>query len=111
MRPGQRTFVSNIDVLPQSWSTQRVPPDGSSGSQKHPMTTFHSRLPRILSVLPKAWIALFLSVTALVAAPGDEHWDTQFGWPGVTDTVLGLRHHAGKLYAGGLYAPPGGVTN
>ncbi len=45
------------------------------------------------------------------AAPGDEHWSPQFGWPGVTNSVYGLAFNGTKLYAGGVYAPPGGVTN
>src|SRR5262245_53831068 len=54
---------------------------------------------------------VWLAVCPLRAAPGDEHWDAQFGWPGVTNLVYGLRYHEGRLYAGGLFAPPGGVTN
>src|SRR5262245_10092252 len=45
------------------------------------------------------------------AAAGDEHWDTQFGWPGVTNSVYGLGYYNGTLYAGGNYFPPGGTTN
>jgi len=51
------------------------------------------------------------SAKRAAAAPGDEHWDTQFGWPGVTNSVFGLAFNGTKLYAGGIYAPPGGVTN
>src|SRR5258708_27092738 len=51
------------------------------------------------------------SANRAAAAPGDEHWDPQFGWPGVTNWVFGLAFNGTRLYAGGIYAPPGGVTN
>ena len=43
------------------------------------------------------------------AAPGDEHWNDRFGWPGVSNAVFGLGFHNGNVYAGGL-ALTGGVT-
>ena len=36
------------------------------------------------------------------AAVGDEHWDTRFGLPGVTNGVYSLLSDAGRVYAGGL---------
>ncbi|MFN0101408.1 MAG: hypothetical protein ACKV2U_04875, partial [Bryobacteraceae bacterium] len=75
------------------------------------MTTTRCLLAPILPILSGAWLTLVISATPLTAAPGDEHWDTQFGWPGVTNIVFGLRHHEGRLYTGGLFAPPGGATN
>lgn len=64
------------------------------------MTT-HRLLAPILPILSGAWLALFASATPLAAAPGDEHWDTQFGWPGSLENISAIRLHDGKLYYGG----------
>ena len=63
-------------------------------------------LAHILSFTGGAWLALFVSATSLAAAPGDEHWDVQFGWPGTTNTVYALAVEGGRVYATGLYSTP-----
>ncbi|MEO5801908.1 MAG: hypothetical protein ABIR24_00135 [Verrucomicrobiota bacterium] len=56
----------------------------------------------------RSWVSAFIllagvlfSPNALRAAPGDEHWDPQFGWPGVTDPAYGIAEYNGQLYVGG----------
>ena len=44
------------------------------------------------------------------AAPGDEHWDSGFGWPGTTNWVYALAAHDNKLYASG-FNPNANATN
>src|SRR3954452_12604584 len=48
---------------------------------------------------------------SLVAAPGDSHWDRQFGLPGTTNWVYALRFNGDKLYASGLPVGAGGLTS
>src|SRR6266446_5372 len=38
----------------------------------------------------------------LAAAPGDEHWDPQFGWPGPGGNNYAITTHNGRIYASGL---------
>jgi hypothetical protein len=45
---------------------------------------------------------------SLVAAPGDSHWDRQFGLPGTTNRVYALRFNEDKLYASGIAVGTGG---
>jgi hypothetical protein len=46
------------------------------------------------------------------AAAGDEHWDYRFGGRGsVTNLVFAMAWNDGRLYTGGWYAQPAGVTN
>lgn len=55
---------------------------------------------------------LFLAVCgsgSLFAAPGDSHWDRQFGLPGTTDRVYALRFNGDKLYASGYGLAAGGL--
>ncbi len=71
---------------------------------------------RLLSSIRASFLAALVccglaSAKRAAAAPGDEHWSPQFGWPGVTNSVYALAFNGTKLYAGGVYAPPGGVTN
>jgi hypothetical protein len=47
---------------------------------------------------------------SLSAAPGDSHWDRQFGLPGVTNRVYGLRFNGDKLYASGIATGAGGLV-
>lgn len=47
----------------------------------------------------------------LLAAPGDSHWDRQFGLPGTTNTVYALRFNGDKLYASGGAIGAGGLTS
>ncbi len=42
-----------------------------------------------------------LSASPIFAAPGDEHWSPEFGWPGTGDTVYAITTHNGRLYASG----------
>ena len=48
---------------------------------------------------------------SLIAAPGDGHWDRQFGLPGVTNRVFALRFNGDKLYAGGYGVGTGGLLS
>src|SRR5260370_28789715 len=55
---------------------------------------------------------LFLAVCgagSLIAAPGDSHWDRQFGLPGTTNRVYALRFDGNKLYASGYGLGAGGL--
>src|SRR5437762_12809418 len=47
----------------------------------------------------------------LMAAPGDSHWDRQFGLPGVTNRVYALRFNGDKLYASGYAIGTGGLLS
>jgi trimeric autotransporter adhesin len=47
---------------------------------------------------------------SLTAAPGDSHWDRQFGLPGTTNRVYALRFNGDKLYASGLAVANGGLV-
>jgi hypothetical protein len=58
----------------------------------------------LLSLFHSAW--LLISAISLSAAPGDEHWDVQFGWPGTTNSVYALAVEGAKVYACGLYSTP-----
>ena len=71
---------------------------------KTPALLVFIKLPLVLSLLGHG-------TGRLTAAPGDEHWDRQFAWAGVTNSVFGLAFHDGRLHVGGLYTPPGGATN
>jgi hypothetical protein len=44
------------------------------------------------------------------AAPGDEHWSAQFGWPGTSNSVLAMAFKPGRIYAAG-YASSGLFTS
>ena len=55
-------------------------------------------------------LALSFFAPSASAASGDEHWDPQFGWPGVPERVYGLRVKGGKLYVGG-FPTATGATN
>src|ERR1051325_486837 len=46
-------------------------------------------------------VVLFAALIPTAAAPGDEHWSPQFGWPGTTENVNAIRLHQGKLYFAG----------
>src|SRR6266508_1840758 len=65
--------------------------------------------PGQLLKLTFGFVLLASGLEGAAAAPGDEHWDRQFGWAGVTNTVFGLGFRDGRLYAGGVL--PGGDTN
>ena len=65
------------------------------------MKTNHRLFLRILPILGGVWLALMVPTTPLAAAPGDEHWDGQFGWPGSLENISAIRLHDGKLYYGG----------
>jgi hypothetical protein len=46
---------------------------------------------------------------SLFAAPGDSHWDRQFGLPGTTNKVYALRFNGNNLYASGVAVGAGGL--
>jgi hypothetical protein len=46
---------------------------------------------------------------SLLAAPGDSHWDRQFGLPGTTNRVYALRFNGNNLYASGYGVGAGGL--
>src|SRR3954452_14137314 len=46
---------------------------------------------------------------SLFAAPGDSHWDRQFGLPGTTNRVFALRFNGNQLYASGNGIGAGGL--
>ncbi len=52
---------------------------------------------------------LLLNTRRLAAAPGDSHWDRQFGLPGTTNRVFALRFNGNNLYASGLPVGAGGL--
>src|SRR5436189_42538 len=58
----------------------------------------------LLSLFHGVW--LLIGAFSLSAAPGDEHWDVQFGWPGTTNSVYALAVESGRVYACGLYGTP-----
>ena len=54
---------------------------------------------------------LFLSLFSLSGAvSGDEHWDVQFGAPGVTNNIFAVAVNNGLVYAAGA-VPTGAHTN
>src|SRR5205814_9057417 len=53
----------------------------------------------------------FCGADLLIAAPGDGHWDRQFGLPGVTNRVFALRFNGDKLYASGYAVGTGGLVS
>ncbi len=53
--------------------------------------------------------AFFFSASLLSGAvPGDEHWDPQFGVPGVTNSIYAIALNNGLLYASG--GPSAGIS-
>src|ERR1043166_1292401 len=55
---------------------------------------------RILFMLSGLSLSVFLA-SPIFAAPGDEHWSPEFGWPGTGDIVYSITTHNGRLYASG----------
>src|SRR5688572_2583433 len=51
-------------------------------------------------------LVLLIAPSVGFAAPGDEHWDPQFGWPGTTNIVQAIAVHNGRVYAGGWSGYP-----
>jgi len=49
------------------------------------------------------------SACSLVAAPGDSHWDRQFGLSGTANRVFALRFQGDQLYASGYAVGTGGL--
>jgi trimeric autotransporter adhesin len=69
------------------------------------MSETQTRLPVIAALA-----ALFLTSTVpLSAVPGDEHWDAQFGAPGLTNIIYAVAVSNGTVYAAGVAG--GGRTN
>jgi hypothetical protein len=48
---------------------------------------------------------------SLLAAPGDSHWDRQFGLPGTSNRVYALRFNGNTLYASGYGVGTGGLLS
>src|SRR5438128_2067107 len=90
--PAMRFGVAFLAAL---WLARTVP--------RVPMKT--SRLIGVLVLLS------VFKLTSAHSAPGDEHWDNRFGRPGVSNFVYALTARDGKLYAGGIFVQPTGVTN
>jgi len=78
------------------------------------MASFQSsknQMKRLVSFALAGCVAAFLlSTFSLRAVPGDEHWDPQFGVPGVTNNIFAIAVNGGLLYASGSYSA-GGTTN
>src|SRR5262249_49360469 len=68
----------------------------------------HSTLTRVAMVL---LCLVICSTGSLPAAPGDSHWDRQFGLPGTTNRVFALRFNGDKLYASGYAVGTGGLLS
>ena len=72
-----------------------------------------NKLMKIRTLIPTVtgrWqVAAFwlLSISLFGAVPGDEHWDVQFGAPGVTNSIFAVAVNNGLVYAAG--AAPVGV--
>jgi hypothetical protein len=47
---------------------------------------------------------------SVLAAPGDSHWDRQFGLPGTSNRVYALRFNGNNLYASGYALTTGALT-
>jgi len=54
-------------------------------------------------------LAVVGGACSLLAAPGDSHWDRQFGLPGTTNRVYALRFNGNDLYASGYGVSTGGL--
>lgn len=63
-----------------------------------------------LLLQPLAVLCFLLLPFTSRAATGDEHWDIRFGFPGVTNNIIGLAINNGVIYAGGQ-TPAGTQTN
>jgi hypothetical protein len=61
---------------------------------------------KILTITCSIGFVLCVSMASLTAAPGDEHWDPQFGWPGTTNMVIALALNGDRVYAGGYFTTP-----
>ena len=68
---------------------------------------FFPPVPRCAIVAAGFWLSSF-SLSAVV--PGDEHWDVQFGAPGVTNIIYAVAEKDGTVYAAGITAS-GARTN
>src|SRR5689334_15252033 len=100
-RPGDPAAARALTLSGASGSLGAVPPDGSSGAQPNSMKTPNPILIQLPALIGCVCLLVFSSPTCLRAAAGDEHWSTQFGWPGSLENVVALRLHGGKLYYGG----------
>jgi len=72
------------------------------------------KIQRLLSLVlggtAVAVVWLLRPVPVFGAVPGDEHWDVQFGAPGVTNTIYAVAMNNGLVYAAGA-TPVGANTN
>jgi hypothetical protein len=62
-------------------------------------------------ILAGMYLAAVCGAGSLLAAPGDSHWDRQFGLPGTTNRVFALRFNGNKLYASGGSVGVGGLLS
>jgi len=69
------------------------------------MKSSHLHVPLFCLLTASFWLR-----GSAIAAPGDEHWSPQFGYPGTTNVVLTMATHNGRLYTSG-YRASGGLTN
>lgn len=77
------------------------------------MRLMNSRGQKSILVAPQFllfWLA-FCAASSLLAAPGDSHWDRQFGLPGTTNRVYALRFNGDTLYASGYGVGTGGLLS
>src|SRR6266704_3014763 len=56
------------------------------------------------------FLAAVCGAGSVIAAPGDSHWDRQFGLPGSTNRVFALRFNGNQLYASGYAVGAGGLV-
>jgi hypothetical protein len=61
----------------------------------------------ITRYLPVATGCLLLSNSLFGAVPGDEHWDNQFGPPGVNNSAYGIAVISNKVYVTGYFTAAG----
>ena len=54
-------------------------------------------------------VVLFLPLAASAAVPDDQHWDNQFGPPGLNGNAYGVAVIGNKVYAAGLFTAAGNI--
>ena len=62
----------------------------------------HSRCVLALALASSLGCGVAFSPRADATPPGDEHWDTRFGWPGVKEWVYALASSGNSIYSSGL---------
>lgn len=64
---------------------------------------------RLHSLCLTGFIIFSLSLAVSAAVPDDQHWDNQFGPPGINGNTYGVAVMGNKVYAAGLFTAAGGV--